>query len=122
MDYTYDFQISEKYCQNFVFFSDSSDTNSTSSQGPQRFIDFAQCGVYPACVVNSVPGNINLWSFTCDQPIVVFIAIVGILLSVIVIISNVLIIVVTLRTKSLRKPHGYFKISLALAGTVQCEY
>ena len=77
-------------------------------------IDFTQCGFYPACTAHTSFGD--NWIFTCDHAIVVFIAVVGILLSAIIIICNILIISVTATTKSLRKPHGYFKMSLAVAG------
>ena len=77
-------------------------------------VDFTQCGFYPACKAHAFFDN--YWIFTCDHAIVVFVAVIGILLSAIIIICNVLIISVTFTTKSLRKPNGYFKMSLAVAG------
>ena len=77
-------------------------------------VDFTHCGFYPACTAYAFFED--NWIFTCDHAIVVFIAVVGILLSAIIIICNVLIISVIAATKSLRKPNGYFKMSLAVAG------
>ena len=50
-------------------------------------VDFTQCGFYPACKAHAFFDN--YWIFTCDHPIVVFIAVIGILLSAIIIICNV---------------------------------
>ncbi|XP_039266400.2 uncharacterized protein LOC120341894 [Styela clava] len=99
-----------------------------------------RCGVFPACrlKVTAVDDVVNYDAFsyeketsakitndpealikslevTCDPTSVSMIIAFVVILAVVVIISNSIIIVVTLRTRSLRKPHGYFKISLAIA-------
>ena len=80
-------------------------------------IDFTSCGYHPSCKV--YPHRDKNWIFVCDKTVIVFVGALGALLSAVIILSNILIVVVISRTKSLRKPQGYFKISLAMAGNLE---
>ena len=77
-------------------------------------IDYASCGYHPACRV--YPHRDKSWILVCDKTVFIFIAVLSTLLSAAIIASNILIVVVISRTKTLRKPQEYFKISLATAG------
>lgn len=104
-----------------------------------------KCGVFPACriritapddvvnldaeaykltfskVITNQPDYMEaVMQITCDPTNVSITVAFAITLAVIIVVSNIVIIAVTLRTKSLRKPHGYFKISLAIAGKMYC--
>ena len=83
-------------------------------------IDFTSCGYHPSCRV--YPHRDKNWIFVCDKTVIVFVGVLGALLSAVIILSNILIVVVISRTKSLRKPQGYFKISLAMAGNLKNWY
>ena len=80
-------------------------------------IDFTSCGYHPSCRV--YPHRDKNWIFVCDKTVIVFVGALEALLSAVIILSNNLIVVVISRTKSLRKPQGYFKISLAMASNLK---
>ncbi|XP_076825360.1 uncharacterized protein LOC143470947 [Clavelina lepadiformis] len=87
----------------------------------QQDFDFATCGVFPACT--PTPVDIKVFKdqrtirflANCDGQLVTLIVAITIILSVVVFFSNLLIIMVTLRTRSMR---GFFKLSLAVADMI----
>jgi len=96
-------------------------TETTAADDQRTFsleLDWRKCAIFPACSVVSQNDN-GLGArpdVSCSRSLVGFIVGVTILLAAIVIGSNVVVIAVILRSPSLRKPHGYFKMSLAVAG------
>lgn len=85
----------------------------------------SHCGVFPACHVkveffnNSYPNAAlqeGRGTVVCRPANVHGILALNITLMILIIASNILICVVTFKSKVLRKPHGYFKVSLAAAG------
>ncbi|CAK8683006.1 unnamed protein product [Clavelina lepadiformis] len=100
------------------------DTTSTVTLGPFRALPEellnTTCGAFPACTVQYISEENRTIDLVvhCDRPVASFIAALTIILCVIIVLCNLLIIVVTLRTKSLRRPNGCFKLSLAAADLV----
>ncbi|XP_078486376.1 uncharacterized protein LOC100186034 [Ciona intestinalis] len=100
--------------------SGSDDVTSTSDPKtittPYILNPNSQCGVFPACSIGlRINEKSELTAVTCHKPVVDLLVAITIILSIVIVLSNVLIIVVTMRTRSLRKPHGYFKVSLAVS-------
>lgn len=75
------------------------------------------CAVFPACTIDKLPPESEAsYAVTCHRPLVSFILAIVVILQILIIVSNIVIIVVVAASPGLRRPHGYFKLSLAVAG------
>uniref|UniRef100_H2Z281 Uncharacterized protein n=1 Tax=Ciona savignyi TaxID=51511 RepID=H2Z281_CIOSA len=67
-----------------------------------RYLDITKCGVFPACSVDpKVDEKGDTILVTCHRPVVGLLVAITIILAIVIVLSNLLIIIVTLRTRSL---------------------